>query len=106
MAAGRFFVALLRGLLLHLIHQLGHQCQLLGIEPLELLGDLGQSGGIVGLQIEELLRRDLEVVTDVEEGRHGGEIVVVLDVANVVFTLSDVSAHLTGGNVLLQTKFG
>ena len=80
----------------HLVNELGHQGQLVGVEALELGRDLGETVRGAGLQVEELLRRDLEVVTNVEEGRHGGEIMMIFDIANVVIALSDIPTHLAG----------
>lgn len=86
--------------LFHLLHQKLQKLQLVAGEPPQALIQPLQPHGVGKLHREKLLRRDLQIVANVEEHGHGRQIHAVFDVVDIPGALPQRKAHVPGRHAL------
>ena len=86
--------------LFHLLHQKLQKLQLVAGEPPQTLVQPLQPHGVGKLHREKLLRRDLQIVANVEEHGHGRQIHAVFDVVDIPGALPQRKAHVPGRHAL------
>ena len=86
--------------LFHLLHQKLQKFQLVAGEPPQALIQPLQPHRVGKLHREKLLRRDLQIVANVEEHGHGRQIHAVFDVVDIPGALPQRKAHVPGRHPL------